>query len=61
MPLGPSKRALILDKLVRFRFIIGLKWNSCSPKWQPLFLKDWGVRYYKVNAGLGHCDKKWWL
>ncbi|KAK3312496.1 hypothetical protein B0H66DRAFT_633266 [Apodospora peruviana] len=48
-PLGPCQRALILDKPVRPGLAAGLKWNSCSPEWQPPFLEDRGVWHREVK------------
>jgi len=61
MVLGPFKRVLILDKPASPKLTIGLKWNNYSLKWQLLFLKDQGVRYFKVNTSLSCYDRKWWL
>jgi len=53
VPLGPSERALILDKPAWSGLTAGLKRNSCSPEWQLPFLKDRGVGHREANAGLG--------
>lgn len=61
IPLGPSERALVLNKPARPGLAVGLERNSCSLKWQPPFFEDRGVGYREPNTSLGRRNKKWWL